>query len=632
MSIDRYSSCPGGTGKKVKFCCSDLVSELEKVQRMLQGRQNKSCLDYVLKLESTHPGRACLLTCKLALEQALHDNAAAETTLRQFLELHPANPIALAESAIGTAKAGDAPRALLFMQKALQSAGQELPREVFSAIGRLAEMMLFMGFLLPARGLLALQTVVNRADPQGAVELLRRLVASPSVPVLFKDVPLFSIAPRGVPWEQPFNQGAQLAINGRWSEAAGIWNELAPLAGDEPALWRNLAIARSYMADYAGAVHAFRTLSLLNVPREEAIEAEASAQLLAKGATEGIADELVVPFAVADLDKLQAVFESHAQSERTDVDPQDFPDETPPRAIYALLDRPTPPSGIGISRDDIPHVVAEVLLFDAAEDEPARIELEAYRPHLAAAEELLRQIASDHLGERGEEEAIGQMSAVELALSWQWRLPDDTPEAHRRKLLSEQRRRMVLEVWPKLPMPLFDNKTPEEAAQDPRQAVPLAAAILLLELDDSDPAADEICDELRRRLGVPVPEQIDPAQFDLAQGRLSRFSRLDFKAMDERQLRQIFQRAVAAQYETAIRRMAPEILARESNAFPELQLAAHQSLARLEDDLEQAQMHLAAANELARRLQRPPSERDLEISARIAGRRGSRMPIGGGRL
>ena len=30
MSLDPYAPCPGGTGKKIKFCCPDLVGDLEK--------------------------------------------------------------------------------------------------------------------------------------------------------------------------------------------------------------------------------------------------------------------------------------------------------------------------------------------------------------------------------------------------------------------------------------------------------------------------------------------------------------------------------------------------------------------------------------------------------------------------
>ena len=35
MPIDPYSPCPGGTGKKVKFCCTDLLQELSEDSRII---------------------------------------------------------------------------------------------------------------------------------------------------------------------------------------------------------------------------------------------------------------------------------------------------------------------------------------------------------------------------------------------------------------------------------------------------------------------------------------------------------------------------------------------------------------------------------------------------------------------
>ena len=51
MALDAYSDSPGGTGKKVKFCCPDFVSELEKIERMLDGKQFVACLQHIDQLE-----------------------------------------------------------------------------------------------------------------------------------------------------------------------------------------------------------------------------------------------------------------------------------------------------------------------------------------------------------------------------------------------------------------------------------------------------------------------------------------------------------------------------------------------------------------------------------------------------
>src|SRR5438105_3443141 len=71
MAIDPYAACPGGTGKKIKFCCPDLVHELEKVQKMLDGEQRAACLEYIDSLESKFPDRACLLSVKAMLQAQL---------------------------------------------------------------------------------------------------------------------------------------------------------------------------------------------------------------------------------------------------------------------------------------------------------------------------------------------------------------------------------------------------------------------------------------------------------------------------------------------------------------------------------------------------------------------------------
>ena len=68
MPIDPYSPCPGGTGKKIKFCCSDLTAELDKIQRMLDGEQRAACLEYIDTLEAKFPERACLLSIKAMLQ------------------------------------------------------------------------------------------------------------------------------------------------------------------------------------------------------------------------------------------------------------------------------------------------------------------------------------------------------------------------------------------------------------------------------------------------------------------------------------------------------------------------------------------------------------------------------------
>src|SRR5437763_529745 len=81
MPLDRYLPCPGGTGKKIKFCCADLFGELEQIQRMLEGQQRMACLEHVQKTLARYPDRACLLAIKCLLEVELGQQDQLRKTL-----------------------------------------------------------------------------------------------------------------------------------------------------------------------------------------------------------------------------------------------------------------------------------------------------------------------------------------------------------------------------------------------------------------------------------------------------------------------------------------------------------------------------------------------------------------------
>ena len=84
---------------------------------MLEGEQPTACLDYVRKLDEKHPGRACLQSMRVSLENLVGDHAAADATLAAFLKQHPDNPVAWPRRRCHIAAAGDPWRASIWLQK-----------------------------------------------------------------------------------------------------------------------------------------------------------------------------------------------------------------------------------------------------------------------------------------------------------------------------------------------------------------------------------------------------------------------------------------------------------------------------------------------------------------------------------
>ena len=583
MPIDPYSPCPGGTGKKVKFCCADLVQELDKVQRMLEGEQPLACLEHVRKLDEQYPGRACLQSIRLSLENAVGDHAAAEATLNKFLTQHPSNPVALAEKALFVAGHEDPLKGIDWLQQAIEACGQEMPVRVYDAVGILALMLLSARHIAPAQAHLQLQLGISQAKDERAMSALLQLEAAPTVPVPLKEMPPLEDAPESTSWRATFKKSLEAAQLGHWKRAAEGWTALASTVADSPILWRNLGTIQSFLGNNPAAVDALRKFAALKVAPEEAVEAEALAQLLA-GDSQLQIDELSITYLINNAESVQEKLAAERRIERLPLDTTAWSaqNEPPPRAAYSLLDRPVPTSGAGITLEQIPQQLGQMLLFGKQTDRPARLEVALFRPELAAAKKSLQEVLGDDLKVPTTEVVIGHMGEIEHALSWHWRLPDDTPDELRHSLSTQQRRKMVSEKWPKLPQPIFGGRTAEQAATEPQYRTRILAAIWLLQLADADTGADTY-NQLRRTLGLPELTDIDPAGLDVNRIPLSRIARLRVESLTDEQLKQAFNRAVVANFSLALKRLAPEVLKRPNLPAADYKLGAYRALVRLAD-------------------------------------------------
>jgi hypothetical protein len=619
MAIDPYSPCPGGTGKKVKFCCADLVSELDKVQHMLEGEQPAACLDYVRSLDEKYPGRACLQSMRVSLENLAGNHVAAETTLAAFIKRYPDNPVALAEQGLSRASQGDAPGGIISLQKAVELCGQEMPARVYDAIGALALVLISSGHIVPGRAHLQLQLGIAQGRDERALSALLQIEGAPTIPIPLKDMPPLAEAPADAPWRDKFQEAQQSAQRGYWKKAADLWTALADQAGSSPALWRNLATIRSYLADNVGAIEALRKYTSLGVPEDDAVEAEALAQSLSKAEAEGFVDELSLTYEIKSADDVQEKMAADRHFDRLPLDTSAWAEqnEPPPRAAFSILDRPALHSGKEITREQVPHQLGQLLLFGKQTDREARLEVVLFRPEVDAARKLLREALGDLLVGEPKEAAAGQLGQVEHALSWHWRLPDDTPEESRLKLAIEQRRWLVLENWPKLPQPVFGGRTAEQAAHESQYRVRVLAGILLLQLSDADTSPDTY-NELRRKLSLPEVTDLEGAGLDVSKLALARIWRLKPETLSDEQLQQAFNRAVVAGFSLALRRLAPEVLKRPNMPVVEYKLAAYRFLVRTAPNTVEALRLIDEARKLAEANKQSSAPWDLmELAHRI---------------
>jgi len=592
MPLDPNDLCPGGNRKKIKFCCPDLAGELKKIGRMLEGKQHLASLQHVERLAEQHPDRACLLAAKGILLRMAERLDEAVANAERFRQAHPENPVAWAESAICTAAADEEARqAMDFLQRAIHASREGMPNRVYDAIGIVAEALLTDREWPAARGLLQLQTILDREDPR-PVEMLVEMNRSPAVPLLLKDDTPLGAPPDGTPWKDRFEEAMQPLRHGSWQGALERFEALAGEVPDSPLVWHHVARLRAWMADNEGAREALRRFAAIAPDVEDAVEAEATAMLTGDDPLGEMTDVLFLEWTINDADRLLAELALSERAVGVSIDQGTWDDEDspPPKGSYVLLDRSTPESAAGLTLDAVPRILGQTFVFGRQTDRDARLELVGVGAgELEAAKELVGRIAGDAVRPDPKQETLGRVSASRRLLDRRWRLPQDVTPEQFDALAAEHVEHALLREWPEMKLGALDGRSPREAAGDEKCRARVLAAVMVLKgyvEPELGPGFD--FNRLRSELGLPELAPIDPTTVDMAELPLVRLERVEVEKCADEALRVGFRRAVAFAAAGALPAFAREIARRESFRGTEEQLGACRLLARTQRDPNEA--------------------------------------------
>jgi len=597
MAVDPYSLCPCGSGKKLKFCCSDLVHEIEKIHQMMEGDQPRAALQHVEQTLAKHPGRESLLDLKAMLELSLDQLDAAAETIEALIESAPNNPAAHAQQAVLVASREGGRAAVVPLQQAMVLVGNDMPQRVLEAIGTVAQALLVEGNIIAARAHLWLYQGISGDEDTRALQLLVRLNQSAGLPLPLRDHLYMCQAPEGHPGDADHDRAQYYASLGQWLPAAQALDALCGLYPDVPAYAYNRGLVFGWLGDVQRFVQGMHDFAAgisqdAEAPlQEEAIEAEAIAQLLDAKLKDPPIDVVRLAYPVADEDSLLQRLAADRRVTNIDADPSELAgqDGPPPRGAYVLLDKPLPESGVDIQRDAIPTIVGFLSHYGRQTDRPERLELvidknDEFDAHIA----LLNEVTGDALQDAESEESVGESSAAEQALSWRWHFPVDTPPSRRRELLADQRREAILEKWPETPRTSLGGKTPREAQGDATLRLALAAAVTVLEQGTNNHKYAETFAELRQELGLPVPGEIDPSEVELDRLPLGRGTRLQMQKLSDDDLVSLYRRAAIAGAMSVVAHAAREAAGRATlhDRIPPVE--AYQRMIDQEDDTDKA--------------------------------------------
>jgi hypothetical protein len=633
MALDAYSYCPGGTGKKIKFCCGDFLGELQKIDRMLEGEQYQSCLQHIERLreQSANRDRQCLLAYQAELLRMTGQAEAAIRHVAAFLEQYPQNQTALAEAALLSAIAGEADLAMNRLQQALAAAQTTegvICWQVSEAAEVLSEVMLSHGRLLPARALSAFLLSINKENERAGrryVECLR----SEAVPLLLKEDPPIDPPPAEAAWQDGFQSALVPLHYGAWEETAENLAALAEKHPAVPAIWQMLARLRGWLGDNAGAVAALRKFAALPVPRDEAVEAEARALFLSQPPLGDPQDVLHATWTVRDAERLHEALLSDNRFRAVPFDPAAFAreDTPPPKAVFVVLDRPSLASAAGAAWKALPLDHGELVLFGKQTDREARLELSGFtRENYATFKPQLESLAGDALAPEPGEEVMQTVSRSIVQLHPRWELPEDATAEQERQWEESYLRDYLLNRWPGFPLGCLDGKTPRSVGADPAWRNRLLAVVLVLEHFTVRMRCRVDYNQVRGWLGLPPDEPIDPTATPPDSVPASRLARITAEKLSDADLTRTFLRAQSFYVVEAIRKFSEEILRRPSYEKKPERIAAYAALSRFAPDPAQAATYLEEGKQAAAASGRSDALLDLqELQLRIARRQGSEI-------
>ena len=583
MPLDPYSPCPGGTGKKIKFCCSELVGDLEQLDQLTSGEQYAAALTEVERLLQRTPGRACLMAHRTRLQLATRKFAEAAAGSMEFLAACPDNPVALGQAALTEGLAGKVQEAASLFDKAREAAGKELPPDLVRTAQTLVQVGAQTGH--PGFAQAIVEWLMDAG--QGSEEerqALAAIIGSAGVPPALRAKMPFEPPPADSPYRFEFDSALKHASEWRLSKALATLRSLKAVAGESPELFTDIAILCEMLARPFEASEAWLAVARLKAAatdaaveatgRAIALETEADPQRSPLVSMTTIAATLSTEGGIELLDdKLR--HDAHCEAAPFDRSAWVSRGAAPPHSVWRIY---AGPDAAGQQR-----LLASLLIFGRQTDREPEAVLQGFEPDVAEAKPLVEPLIGGVFAPASADIDRGRLPAT-TPTNWlqgtQYRvrpadLPKTPPAADEPSpldlLLSRQRAAVwdrFLRIWPDTALPELLGKTPREAVQAGKDLARRVEAIVSEgEATSRQPDASAAWTAVRGRLGLPVPAAITSAH-PLEDVSPLQWHRVVLDGLDLDQVRMLFLTSLDAGFELAASRAAEAIVSR-ADATPE---------------------------------------------------------------
>jgi tetratricopeptide (TPR) repeat protein len=567
MARDPYEICPCGSGKKLKFCCLDIVDEMERITRLRQNSQPRVALQSLENLAQKHATNPWVVTTRAALMLDGRQFAEARDCVALLLEVDPKHALGLAIHAAASFASDGWDDSKLAIHRAFQRSANSHPEMTTGLALGVAGVMFSSGRFMAARQHLAL--AIRMAVEKDRQDIFLKLLEFESNGEVA--YPLRSVQSLvSLDWEGDDGQTAHRAFRlheiGCYGPAGRVYSRLLERHAESSELWKNIGLCRAWDGDEPGAIEALRSAVQFQEDAEAAVECETLVQLLELNRAEHVVELKQYAFTTDSISKLLSALQDH---DRLHVPSEDHESETEYVARIEVLDRAlSDESDVDSwSIDDVPNILADVLFFDRdTDDNPARAIVAGYDTDgFAEAVSAFETAAGELIEDRNELPTNDVVPAEIFPLQWRWCFPERASILQRRRLEQLKWQNILEHVWPELPLKAIGDTTPRAAAGDSEDNCSLRAAVYVLDTFCSRNAYALDLDQIYQSLGISGCEPLSVEEnVSLTSCSAIQLHRLVVKDLTDEQLQCVLNRALLLHHGRFLYGVLREVLERPS--------------------------------------------------------------------
>jgi tetratricopeptide (TPR) repeat protein len=599
MSLDQYSLCPCGNGKKIKFCkCHEHYVEIEKLDRMIQGEQMVAALDYANQLLKSLPSEPWLLAMKCEVLLKLQEIENLEETSAKFIRLQPDNPLAKLYRSLVAVIRGNAEEGCNLLLQSLAATNGPLHPFFLTASVNLIELLInsrrHLTALMHTEILLTIADGMEQAE-QLAGEMLSSISTDDRTSILQRESLPSPPDADDQPYAERYREALALLSKTNIAQCKtkldGIVREFGPqapllitrlhcqvlLADTDGAAETALRLAKTESLPFAQRVY-FQALAFEFSPRKSGTSVDMEV------AVYEIADQAEIETKLIACSKLTAVNSEMMRDTFQAISDE----EVPPKAMYVVT-IPIFGDRFGASR---PKASGQwIALLGKQTDKPAR--LFAFEPRCGYQADWMKEV-SNELGLADLKREVKTVLPSTAVSFFDCIIQvEKRPENHQSDEFGVAARDIDREHFLKFPVPIFNGGTPMSVAGEAQYQTELAALILQWEAGGKTKLSYDDFEALYRELKIDFPK-LDSTEdvFDLVGG--ASYFMVDLEKIDPQTLLQLAQSALQRGVRVAMSKLADRIAATQwpDEMFISADYTRLSLLARIERDPEKADVIL----------------------------------------